>query len=178
MAYSLVSSWLFPSHSCLCWAQGPIPGLIHQMGPYQCQAELKTISCWTGLCAFSDVQPFMATRSDRGLVIDYLSVPCVLTASHQLRKFSSGRGRTVYPQPFIWMVNFCIVCPLDQDLHLFLHPSLNSLKHTFLRFFVRKQLKLHKKIKPWHLLLHPHSQGLLLRYRRFSSWFKTVCFNI
>lgn len=107
LPYSLVSSWLFSSHPCLYWAQSPIPGLIHQMGPFQWQAELKTTS-YAELGSVHSVMLllFMVTRSDRGLVIDYLSVPCVLPASHHLCKFSSGRGRTVNSQPFILMTNF------------------------------------------------------------------------
>lgn len=98
-------SWLFSSHPSLCWAQGLILGLIHQMGPYQCQAEFKTVSC-AELESVHSVMllTFMATRNDRGLLIDCLA--CVLHASHQLSTFSSGRGRTVNSQPFLLMVNF------------------------------------------------------------------------
>lgn len=107
LPYSLVSSWLFSSHPCLFWTQGPTSGLVHQVGPYQCQAKLKTISC-AELGSVHSVMllPFMVTRSHRGLMVDCLSVPCVLPASHQLSKFSSGIGRTVDSQPLILMVNF------------------------------------------------------------------------
>lgn len=107
LPYSLVSSWLFSSHPCLFWTQGLTSGLVHQMGPYQCQAKLKTISC-AELGSVHSVMllPFMVTRSHRGLMVDCLSVPCVLPASHQLSKFSSGIGRTIDSQPLILMVNF------------------------------------------------------------------------
>lgn len=146
LPYSLVSSWLFSSHPCLCRAQGPIPVLIHQMGPYQCQAEFKTLShAELGSVHSVMLLPFMRTKSDRGLVVDHLPVPCVLPASHQPSKFGTDRGRTVNSQPFTLMVNFVLHAPwIRVCTYFFTHPL--TVKHIFLRFFRRKQLKQHKKL--------------------------------
>lgn len=109
LPYSLISSWFFSSHPCLFWAQGPIPSLgdLQNKWHHSSAKHSLRLSCAELGSVHSVVLlPFSVTRSHRGPVIDCLSVPCVLPASHQLSKFSSGRGRTVDSQPFILMVNF------------------------------------------------------------------------